>query len=105
MTREVEILVEAELEAADAIRWYEQERPGLGAEFEAAIDVALSLLESDLVPSVPAAGAPGRRGVRRIVLRRFPFDVVFRLSASKALVVAFAHHSRRPGYWRHRGLY
>lgn len=104
MTREVEILVEAASEAADAIRWYEQERPGLGAEFESAVDVALSLLESDPIPSVPALGVPGRRGVRRLVLRRFPFDVVFTLSPSKALVVAFAHHSRRPGYWQHRGL-
>lgn len=32
-------------EAAEAAAWYEKERPGLGVEFEHAIDAALDLLE------------------------------------------------------------
>jgi len=32
-------------EAAEAAAWYEKERPGLGAEFEHAVDAALDLLE------------------------------------------------------------
>ena len=102
MTRTIEILVEAAQEAAEAARWYERECPGLGSEFEAAIDIALDLLEVDPVPSVPAAGAAGKRGVRRLILKRFPFDVIFVQSQSLVRVVAFAHHSRRPGYWRRR---
>ena len=37
-------------EAAEAAAWYEKERPGLGADFEHAIDAALDLLEQDIVP-------------------------------------------------------
>ena len=102
MTRTIEILAEAAQEAAEAVRWYERERPGLGAEFETAIDLALDLLEVDPVPFVPAAGEAGKRGVRRLILRRFPFDLIFLQSPTHVRIVAFAHHSRRPGYWRRR---
>ena len=102
MTRRIEILAEAAKKAAEAARWYERERPGLGAEFEAAVDVALDLLADNPAPSVPAAGSAANRGVRRMILRRFPFDLVFVHSHSLVRVIAFAHHSRRPGYWRRR---
>jgi len=36
-------------------------------------------------------------------MKRFPYDVVVvERSATEVLVVAFAHHSRHPGYWRGR---
>jgi toxin ParE1/3/4 len=63
-------------EAAAAAAWYERERPGLGAEFEHAIERALDLLEEEVVPLVSVPGAAGARGVKRLVLRRFPFSVV-----------------------------
>jgi hypothetical protein len=102
MRRRIEILAEAADEAAEATRWYEEERVGLGAESEAAIDAALSLLEVDPIPSVPAAGVAAKRGARRIVLRRFPFDLVFIESGPSVRVIAFSHHRGRPGFWRHR---
>ena len=42
------------------------------------------------------------RGVKRLRLKRFPFDVIVVERETEALVVAFAHHARRPGYWRQR---
>lgn len=33
---------------------------------------------------------------------RFPFSIVFLQHDETAFVVAFAHHRRRPGYWRAR---
>jgi toxin ParE1/3/4 len=33
-------------EAAEAAAWYEKERPGLGAEFQQAVEAALDLLEN-----------------------------------------------------------
>ncbi len=41
-------------------------------------------------------------GARRIVLKRFPYDVVFLLDRDRVVILAYAHHSRRPGYWRER---
>jgi len=34
-----------------------------------------------------------------LVLRRFPFGVVYRVLAGEIQVVAVAHHRRKPGYW------
>lgn len=32
----------------------------------------------------------------------FPYDVVVREAGNEVLVIAVAHHSRRPGYWKDR---
>lgn len=63
-------------EAAEAAAWYEKERPGLGLEFEHAIDVALDLLEETIVPLTSVPGKAGTRGVKRLILRRFPYSVI-----------------------------
>ncbi len=89
-------------EAAEAAAWYEKKRPGLGTDFEHAIDAALDLLEQDIVPLISAPGVAGTRGVKRLLLRRFPYAVVVRDRGSQIVVIAFAHHARRPGYWRDR---
>lgn len=89
-------------EAAEAAAWYEKARPGLGADFQHAIDAALDLLEQDIVALTPAPGASGVRGVKRLLLRRFPYAVVVRERGTEVVVIAFAHHARRPGYWRNR---
>jgi hypothetical protein len=40
--------------------------------------------------------------VKRLGLKRFPFDVIVLESPGEIFVIAFAHHARRPGYWRER---
>lgn len=89
-------------EAAEAAAWYEKERPGLGDEFERAIDAALDLLEEKIVPLTFMPGAAGARGVKCLVLRRFPYSVIVSERDAEIFVIAFAHHARRPGYWRER---
>ena len=100
--RRLRILDAAAQEAAEAAAWYEEQRPGLGHDFQRAIDAALDLLEDEAVPLVPAAGAAGRGGLKRLILRRFPYDIILRETHDELIVIAFAHHSRRPGYWRRR---
>jgi toxin ParE1/3/4 len=76
--RKLRILAAAAEEAAEAAAWYEMQRPGLGAEFERAVDAALDLLEEEIVPLTSVPGAAGKRGARRLILKRFPYDVVVR---------------------------
>ena len=102
MKRSVKVLDAAAEEAAEAAAWYERQREGLGIEFLKAVDAALDLLEEELVPLTPVPGVAGKRGAKRLVLNRFPYAVIVREQASELIVVAFAHHSRRPGYWRNR---
>ena len=100
--RVVRIHAAAAEEAAEAAAWYERRRPGLGQDLRQAIDAALDLLEQEIVPLVSMPGAAGGRGAKRLILRRFPYDVVVHEHGAEIIVLAFAHHARRPGYWRER---
>ncbi|MBX3471163.1 MAG: type II toxin-antitoxin system RelE/ParE family toxin [Planctomycetes bacterium] len=86
------------VEAAD---WYEARLVGLGDRVYAETDEAI-----DRIAKMPDVGAPWRhrriqREVRRIPLRSFPF-MLFYVTTSPPVVVAFAHKNRRPGYWTRR---
>jgi toxin ParE1/3/4 len=98
----VRILEEAADEAIEAAAWYEEQRPGLGIEFAHAFHAALDLLEEEIVPLSSMPGKAGRDSAKRLTLSRFPYDVVVREHHDALIVVAVAHHSRRPGYWRDR---
>ena len=98
----VRILRQAAEEAEAATAWYELERQGLGAEFAEAIDAAIDVVEDDFLPLSPMPGSSGIHAAKRLILRRFPYDVVVVDRGDERIVVAFAHHSRKPGYWRDR---
>ena len=100
--RALRIHAAAAEEATEAAAWYEKERPGLGTEFAHAIDAALDLLEQEIIPLTSVPGVAGARGVKRLLLRRFPYAVIVRERDTEIFVIAFAHQARRPGYWRDR---
>lgn len=100
--RRVHLLAQAVEEAIAAATWYEHQRTGLGADFAQTLDAAIMLLEADLVPLAPMPGQAGKRGAKRLALKRFPYDLVVREGRKEILVIAVAHQSRRPGYWRNR---
>ena len=50
----------------------------------------------------PHIGPVWRKGTRRLSMRRFPYSLIYTVSDDEILILAVAHHSRRPGYWRHR---
>jgi plasmid stabilization system protein ParE len=45
---------------------------------------------------------PKRPGVRRYVMKRYPFVIVYRTLPAEIRVLAVAATKRRPGYWRGR---
>ncbi|HST63422.1 MAG TPA: type II toxin-antitoxin system RelE/ParE family toxin [Longimicrobium sp.] len=50
----------------------------------------------------PQIGEEVVRGERRLVLRRFPYKLIYRPRPAWIFIVAIAHHKRRDGYWRKR---
>lgn len=76
--------------------------PGLGSDFFEAVDSALALIEAELLPLLPYPGKAGAAGAKRVILKRFPCDIVIVERSAECVVVAVAHQSRRPGYWRER---
>ncbi len=74
--RNVRILHQAAEEAEAAAEWYERERQGLGVEFSDAIDAAIDIIEDGFLPLSPMPGLSGTTGAKRLILRRFPYDIV-----------------------------
>src|SRR5439155_23348638 len=77
-------------------------RPGLGLEFLAAIRAAVELIQRDPAGGSRVPGVKDEVPARRIVLRRFPYAVVFLELETEVRILAFAHARRRPGYWSGR---
>ena len=84
-----------DLESADD--WYRERNPEASVRFLAAIYDAL-----DRVSRAPHRWPGHFHGTRRLILRRFPFSLIYRDEPLAISVIAVAHHKRKPGYWRHR---
>jgi plasmid stabilization system protein ParE len=50
----------------------------------------------------PMLGAAWLRGKRRLVMKHFPYSIIYAVVPDEIQVLAVAHQSRRPGYWRNR---
>ncbi|MFW6012287.1 MAG: type II toxin-antitoxin system RelE/ParE family toxin [bacterium] len=95
--RPLRYLTPAREEFLESVAHYELQSPGLGLGFIEEVEHAIVRLAA-----FPEHGSPHLAGTRRIVLGRFPFDVVYLAEPQEIVVVAVAHHKREPGYWRGR---
>jgi plasmid stabilization system protein ParE len=93
------VLAEAKEELTAAAEWYENERLGLGDDLLAEVARALKQIAAN--PMTWPIVLRGR-GVRRFVVTRFPYVVYYVVRDEQVRVLAFAHTSRKPGYWRTR---
>lgn len=100
--KRVKIGRDAAEEFQEAATWYEREQEGLGERFIAAVEHAIQLLGEENPPLTPAEGGAGTKGARKLILHKFPFSLIVYELANSLVVVALAHHSRKPGYWRPR---
>ena len=100
--RKIKILQAAAEEAIAAADWYDKEREGLGKEFVSAVELAIDLIEENIRPLSPMPGKSGDIGAKRLILKRFPYDIVVFEGELETVVLAIAHQSRQPGYWQGR---
>jgi len=89
--------VEAQAEFDEAFDWYEQQRAGLGVEF--LISVA-EILEN--IGSFPKAYEIVFDDVRRAVVHKFPYLVLYIIEPSQVVVMAVFHSKRDPQVWQDR---
>jgi toxin ParE1/3/4 len=52
--------------------------------------------------SFPATWPPASFRTRKYILKKFPYQLVYREKQDQIDIVAVAHHKRRTGYWRKR---
>jgi toxin ParE1/3/4 len=87
----------AEGELNEAAAFYARARPGLGEAFLAEVQHTV-----DALTTAPLAGSAAADDVRRWIVRRFPYSVLYRVREDHIRVLAIAHQKRRPFYWRGR---
>ena len=100
--KELRLAAEALDEANAAAEWYESRREGLGPAFLAELDRCFDLLAEHPEAFPRLADTDPRLGIRRALLNRFPYAVVFLELADRVQVLAVAHTGRRPEYWLNR---
>ena len=96
------VLFAAEEEATRAACWYEDQLPGLGDEFLVEIKFILEKIEKSPQQFGLLETLKSNRDIRRHVLRRFPFMVIYEICEKEIVVLAVAHTSRKPNYWKQR---
>ena len=97
MTRwKLRIEERAEAEARSAFVWYVARNERAAERFQQALEECI-----DAIAQAPQSSPEIDPGIRRrLVSRRFPYAVVYRIVGDEVQVVAVMHQHRRPGYWR-----
>jgi plasmid stabilization system protein ParE len=91
------ITPEAEADLAEAKTWYERKREGLGEEFVLCVEAGL-----EHIRRAPEAATEVQPGVRRVVVRRFPYAIFYRVDPDQIAVLAVYHSKRDPRGWQER---
>ncbi len=89
--------VAAREELDEAFSFLELQQPGLGYRFTSDVDEALTRIRKQ-----PLAWHPLSKHFRRCHLRHFRYGVIYQIRGEQVEILAIAHDSRRPGYWRNR---
>lgn len=99
MIKTVRLLPPAEQEMFDAARYYELQAPGLGQDFLDKVELALQDLvsSSERWPIV-------QDDIRRRLIRRFPYSLLYRVDPDEVVILAVMHQRRHPSYWLSRKL-
>src|SRR6266852_2006558 len=84
----------AERELNEAAHYYHLENPGLGSSFLQEVERCLQSIEAH-----PESGVILRGAVRRRLLRRFPYALLYKIKPSGIRILAVMNLTRRPTYW------
>jgi plasmid stabilization system protein ParE len=90
----VRVLELAQLELDDAFAWYEAQLPGLGTEWLSEVDSAIQR-----IIRWPLLGKEIVADIRRCLIKRFPYGILYGLEKDTIVIVAIAHLHRKPFYW------
>lgn len=100
--RTVEFAPGARAELDAAADQYDEQRPGRGVRFYAAVERTVKLIVRFAAVGPLYPGVRSELGVRRRIIRGFPFVLAYRVLGDKIRIDAVAHMHRRPGYWLRR---
>ena len=97
MSLQIVFRAEAQTEFDEAFDWYEQQQAGLGVDFLACVAEVLERIES-----LPEAYEVVFEGVRRAVVSKFPYLILYKVESNWVVVLAVFHSKRDPQVWQDR---
>lgn len=97
MSLPIRLLAEAEDELAGAAEWYEDCKEGLGDDFTDRVKAVFRRVARN-----PRIHQKVYRDVRRAVVKRFPYIVLYQESGDEVIVISVFHTSRDPKEWQRR---
>jgi plasmid stabilization system protein ParE len=97
MTLPIRLLPEARVEFDHATDWYEQQRTGLGTRFVGRVSEVLRRIGAD-----PHRHPAVYLDVRKALVPKFPYVILYREGTDEVLVISVFHTSRDPSIWKSR---
>jgi plasmid stabilization system protein ParE len=94
---EVSFHPDARDDYTDAYAWYFTRSETAASDFETAFDTALQE-----IAHAPLRWHPVGKRHRTHLLKRFPYQIIYRVVGEAVVVIAVAHARRRPDYWKDR---
>ena len=89
----------AKLELEDAIAYYELEHSGLGINFKQEV-----LKNVERIKKFPLAATLEREEIRKSLLHKFPYKILYSSETDHIFIIALAHQHRKPDYWVERNI-
>jgi hypothetical protein len=87
----------AKLELEDAIAYYQLEHSGLGISFKEEVKKNI-----ERIKKFPLAATIEKREIRKSLLYKFPYKILYSIESDHLFIIAIAHRHRRPDYWINR---
>lgn len=84
----------AEQEFYDSQDYYEEQQLNLGVKFKQEIYNTLNRIQK-----FPNMYVEVRKDIRKCVVNKFPFNLLYSIEENHILIIAIAHHHRKPDYW------
>lgn len=81
-------------ELEDAVSYYELEVKGLGGRFKEEVKKSISRITNH-----PYAWSIEKAEVRKYLLHKFPYKILYSIEKDHIYIIAVAHQHRRPNYW------
>jgi plasmid stabilization system protein ParE len=95
MTWRLVVRQRARLDLAEARDWYDERSPGRGEDFLRTLDEALRRIQENPLQYQLVRGA-----LRRVLLRPYPYNVVYTVENNSEVIVLRCLHARRdPRHW------
>ena len=88
----------ARQELEDAVEYYELKFPGLGDKLKDEVKIAVIR-----ICEYPQAWSVERGEIRKALLHKFPYKLLYSVEEDHLFIIAFAHQHQKPNYWVDRG--